>query len=146
MKKIIFLSFLFCACSPADEVRTKAIEEIMATDKAVSKTASTIGFNHALLHFAGDGFVKLTEGAYPIIGKLAFSEKIMAQKDITTLTWEPVEAEASQSGDLGFSWGNWKLVMTDTTIYGNYFSAWKKNKNGSWGMVLDGGNNTPAAK
>ena len=146
MKKITFLALLFCACEPNNELRTKAIEEILAVDKSASKTAAEIGFNHAILHFAGDGFVKFNEGAYPIIGKLAFAEKIMAQKDITTLTWEPVEAEASSSGDLGFSWGNWKFVTADTTYYGNYFTAWKKNKNGAWGMILDGGNNTPAPK
>ncbi|HXB40465.1 MAG TPA: hypothetical protein VNZ49_07970 [Bacteroidia bacterium] len=145
MKKFALLYFLFAACSPEDLSR-KATEEIMATDKAMSKTASEIGFNHALLHYSGDGFVKFNNNAYPIIGKLAFAEKIMAKKEITSLTWEPVEAEASSSGDLGFSWGNWKYVTPDTTYYGNYFSAWKKIKSGAWALVLDGGNDTPQPK
>lgn len=142
MKKFVFICFLFAACSQED-LSKKAAEEIMATDKAMSKTATEIGFNHALLHYAGDGFVKLNNGTFPVIGKLAFSEKIMAQKDIRTITWQPEDAEASVAGDLGYSWGNWKLITNDTTIYGNYFSAWKKNSNGSWGLVLDGGNSTP---
>jgi hypothetical protein len=145
MKKFTLLCFLFAACRPAD-LSKKAIEEIMATDKAMSKTATEIGFNHALLHYAGDGFVKFNNNTYPIIGKLAFAEKIMEKKEITSLTWEPVEAEASSSGDLGFSWGNWKYVTPDTTYYGNYFSAWKKTKSGAWALVLDGGNDTPQPK
>ena len=44
MKKIILLCFLFAACSPED-LSKKAAEEIMATDKAMSKTVTEIGFN-----------------------------------------------------------------------------------------------------
>jgi len=145
MKKFYFVFLLLYACAPKD-LSQQAAEEIIATDKAMSKTATEIGFNHALLHYAGDGFVKFNDNAYPVIGKLAFSEKILAQKDITTLTWEPVEAQASRAGDLGFSWGNWKYVTPDTTYYGNYFTAWKKTEKGAWAMVLDGGNNTPKPK
>src|SRR5438105_748547 len=107
MKKFVLLCFLFSACGQED-LSKKAAEEIMATDKAMSKTATEIGFNQELLHYAGDGFVKFNNNAYPIIGKLAFAEKIIEKKDLTTLSWEAVEAEASASGDLGFSWGNWK--------------------------------------
>jgi len=128
------------------DISAEAREEIINTDKAMSKTATEIGFNRALLHYAGEGFVKLSDNQYPVIGKLAFAEKIMGKKDITTLTWEPVDAEASKSGDMGYSWGNWKFVAEDTTYYGNYFSAWKKSASGAWAVVLDGGNNTPAPK
>jgi ketosteroid isomerase-like protein len=60
------------------------------------------------------------------------------------ISWEPYKAEASSSGDLGYTLGNWKLVTPDTTYYGNYYTAWKKGKDGTWKWVVDGGNNTPA--
>jgi len=31
----------------------------------------------------------------------------------------------------------------DTVIYGVYVSIWKKQKDGSWKYILDGGNTTP---
>ena len=62
------------------------------------------------------------------------------------MTWEPVKAEVARSGELGYSWGNWKFVKTDTTFYGNYFTVWKRQKGGKWKVALDGGNSTPALK
>jgi ketosteroid isomerase-like protein len=61
------------------------------------------------------------------------------------LTWVPVKAEISLSGDLGYTFGNWELFVksSDTTLYGNYVSIWKKQADGSWKYVLDAGCNTP---
>lgn len=142
MKKFLFALVLLSACGPADLSKTAA-EEIKETDRAMCKTATEIGFNHALLHYAGDGFVKFNDGKLPFIGKLAFSEEILAKKDITTITWEPEDAEAAKSGDVGYSWGYWKFVKPDTTYYGTYFTGWKKTEKGTWAMMLDGGNDTP---
>lgn len=142
MKKLIVFCLAFAACDPVD-LKTKAVEGIMAADKAMCKRAGEIGFNRALAEYACDGFVKLNNGGFPDEGKLAFVEKIAAMKPNTNVIWEPLDAEASKSGDLGYSWGNWKFVLPDTTYYGNYVTVWKKDTDGKWKMLLDGGNDTP---
>lgn len=145
----IFISalflFLLAACDPTD-LRQKAIQDVLRTDKEMCKRAVEAGFNRALMENAGDGFVKLSNGSYPIVGKLAFSEKITGKPDLKTITWFPEDADASRSGDLGYSWGNWKFASGDTTYYGNYVTIWKKDTDGKWRMLLDGGNSTPKPK
>jgi ketosteroid isomerase-like protein len=61
------------------------------------------------------------------------------------LTWEPVKVEVSISGDLGYTFGNWELYdyQRGKIRYGNYITIWRKQKDGTWRWVLDGGNTTP---
>ena len=120
--------------------------EIIKSDKAMSELAAKEGFLKAILFYANDDIVKFYEGELPIIGKSAFEQAASGKSGPKTLTWEPVKAEAAESGELGYSWGNWKFILKDTTIYGNYFTLWKKHKDGSWKVALDGGNSTPAPR
>jgi ketosteroid isomerase-like protein len=64
-----------------------------------------------------------------------------------TLNWEPVFAEMSRSGDLGYTTGPYTLKDNSATPepnrYGYYFSVWKKQADGQWKVVLDCGISTP---
>lgn len=67
-----------------------------------------------------------------------------------SLTWEPIEAVVSASGDLGYTLGRWRSrsVHADgktVTGQGKYVTIWKKQKDGSWKAAVDIGNTTPAA-
>lgn len=150
---ILLLSTAILSCStPAtqtaiqDTAPDKATmkQEIIAADKAMSEMALNDGFFKALSVYADPDFVKLNDGSFPITGKKAFDEKYSGHDGPKTLSWEPVFADVAASGDLGYSWGNWKFVQPDTIYYGNYFTAWKKQADGSWKITLDGGNDTPA--
>jgi ketosteroid isomerase-like protein len=109
----------------------------------MSNLAEKEGFFKAILSYADDNIVKLNDGQFPDIGKKAIEEKYGDNTGPKTLTWEPVNAEVANSGELGYTWGNWKFTTPDTTYYGNYFTAWKKQKDGNWKVALDGGNSTP---
>jgi ketosteroid isomerase-like protein len=67
----------------------------------------------------------------------------------TVLNWYPVYADISQAGDMGYTTG--PATFTDnrkqpaTTSYNYYFSVWKKQKDGSWKVVMDIGIETPDA-
>jgi len=121
-------------------------QEIIKTDKAMSDLAVKEGFLKAILFYADDNIVKLNEGTYPVIGKKAFEELYGNKPGPKTLTWEPLKAEAANSGELGYTWGNWKFEQQDTILYGNYFTVWKKQTDGTWKVALDGGNTTPPRK
>lgn len=118
-------------------------QELIDTDRAMSLLAEKEGFFKAILSYADDNIVKLNDGQFPVIGKSAFAEKYGDKAGPKTLTWEPVDAVVANSGELGYTWGNWKFVAPDTTYYGNYFTAWKKQIDGEWKVALDGGNSTP---
>lgn len=146
MKKellIVLVFFLSCGHQQPFDVRGLK-NEIITADKTMSDLAARKGFNHSLLAFADSNFVKLSNGHAPVIGKAAFATSFNKDKDVKTISWNPVNAAVATSGDLGYTWGNWKFVTDDTTYYGNYFTIWKKQSDGSWKVGLDGGNSTPA--
>lgn len=146
MKKIILLflcSAVIASCSNSKTDKAKAEQEIIKADRDMSALATQEGFLKALLQYADKDVVKLNDGVMPIVGKDAFAKSVGDKTGTKSLTWEPVKVEVAQSGELGYSWGNWKWSEKDTTYYGNYFTVWKKQADGSWKFVLDGGNNTP---
>jgi ketosteroid isomerase-like protein len=68
-----------------------------------------------------------------------------------SLVWKPVKGEMSASCDLGFTIGYSTTKETDAegkprTSYGHYLTVWKKQTDGSWKFVLDGGNPSPQPK
>ena len=112
-------------------------------DRQMSALAEKEGFNHAILFFADDSIVKFNEGKLPILGKKSYDSSFDKSHDTHAISWYPLAAEVAASFDLGYTWGNWKYAAIDTTMYGNYFTVWKKQADGSWKVKLDGGNNTP---
>jgi ketosteroid isomerase-like protein len=147
MKAHFILLILFVSCNQRDiDNREKLKQQITDADISMSELAAKEGFNSALLAFADTDFVKLGEGKLPIIGKAAFEKSFAKGNDVKTISWTPVEADVAKSGELGYTWGNWKYTIPDTVYYGNYFTIWKKQPDGSWKMALDGGNNTPEPK
>jgi ketosteroid isomerase-like protein len=64
------------------------------------------------------------------------------------LTWTPVHADMAASGDLGYTYGTYEFrsigkAGKPSIEYGKYVSIWKKQKDGSWKVVMDMGNSSP---
>jgi len=143
--RLLPLLLLFAACnSQPPDLSEQSRKEILQADMDMSDRAVKDGFNKALLSFADDSLVKLDDDRLPIIGKKALEASTEGKEGTKGISWKPLKAEAAQSGELGYTFGNWKFVTTDTTYYGNYFTVWKKQADGEWRWSLDGGNNTPA--
>ena len=94
--------------------------------------------------------VELPDGADMIQGKesIAKGMSFLDQKD-NHLTWTPVYADMATSGDLGYTFGTYEFRSKDkdgkpTVTYGKYASVWKKQKDGTWKVVMDMGNASPA--
>ena len=144
MKNLIISLVFIGACTPTlKDMSEQATQEIINTDKAMSDLAVREGFHTALLQFADDSLVKPEEGSLPVIGKTALEKEWAGKDDTKAISWIPFKAEASKSGDLGYTLGNWTMVNQDTTYYGNYYTIWKRQADGAWKFVVDGGNNTP---
>jgi ketosteroid isomerase-like protein len=142
MRRILIAMLFLLACNTQPKESSKtAMDEIIQADKTMSDMAAKEGFHKALLFYADDSVVKPNEGVLPIIGKTTLQNKWSAIPDNSSITWQPFKAEAS--GDLGYTIGNWKYQTKDTTMYGNYCTIWKKQPDGKWKFVFDGGNNTP---
>ncbi|CAN5420116.1 hypothetical protein BH11BAC1_BH11BAC1_02100 [soil metagenome] len=136
--------FLFGGCTQKQiDLSGQSKQEIISADLAMSDLAVKEGFHAALLAYADDSVIKPSEGEFPVIGKDALTKYWAGKEDIKTITWEPFRAEAAKSGDIGYTFGNWKFATKDSAFYGIYYTIWKKQQDGKWKFVADGGNNTP---
>jgi ketosteroid isomerase-like protein len=139
---IAFIILSSCSARPKD-ISKQATAEIIEADNAMSEMATKEGFNKTLLQYADEDVIKPAEGELPIVGKTALQQAWAGKKDNSSITWQPVRALASASGDMGYTFGIWKYAAKDTIMYGNYCTVWKKQADGKWKFIFDGGNNTP---
>ena len=98
--------------------------------------------------FAEDG-VALGNGAVPLIGKVAIARSATWSPKVYELTWDPRDAMMGPSGDMGYTWGHYEGHSKDAngnavTTSGRYMTIWRKQKDGSWKVVLDAGSTEPA--
>jgi ketosteroid isomerase-like protein len=63
------------------------------------------------------------------------------------LSWEPVVADISRAGDLGYTTGPWEYTSEGNEgapeIFGHYVSVWRKQSDGKWRVVVDVGTPHP---
>lgn len=125
-----------------------ALEAIRAADSEFAKTALKIGTGRAFGEFAAENAQIFSTPGEFITGPAAISDAFGPTGDRSTLAWHPVTGEASESGDLGFTVGN--AVYTGkredgapVVRYSKYLTVWKKQRDGSWRYVVDGGSARP---
>lgn len=126
----------------------KGAELLFQLEADFARDAALHGHDAFLTWFAEDG-VELDDGG-GIVSK-GEMRKQPAWAEGTSLTWTPVKADMSASGDLGYTYGNYVFKHKDKagkliTDYGKYTSIWKKQKDGLWKVVVDMGNSSPAPK
>jgi ketosteroid isomerase-like protein len=55
------------------------------------------------------------------------------------IAWEPDEAVISAGGDLGYTMGHATVTHPDKVEKSRYLTIWRKQPDGSWKFILDGG-------
>jgi len=144
MKSLLIPLLLLIGCThPAQDLSEQSAKEIREADIAMNAMAAKEGFNKALLAFADDNLFKPEDGEFPIVGKKALEDRYAGKEGTKEISWSPFKSEASAAGDLGYTLGNWKYVTPDTTLYGMYYTIWKKQADGKWLWSVDGGHNMP---
>jgi ketosteroid isomerase-like protein len=152
MKKLVVILLLpvvfGVAGSFAQNKESKGSALLAKLEADFAKDVAEHGHDAFVAHFAEDG-VELEAGG-------GIKTKVEMLKDSPwpadlSLAWTPVKAEMAGSGDLGYTYGNYVLKSKDkegklVTEYGKYTSIWKKQKDGSWKVVVDMGNSSPAPK
>lgn len=116
--------------------------ELLEADRAFSGLSSEEGSNHAFEAFAAREAVLLRPDHMPVEGRDAVTDLLKAREDSTfELTWEPMHARSSRSGDLGYTYGIYTLRVRETgqESTGTYASVWVC-EDGDWKWVLDTGN------
>lgn len=125
-----------------------ALEDIRAADDDFARAATTLGTGRAFGEYAAaNAQIFSTPGEF-ITGPEAISQSFGPVTDDSKLVWHPVTGEVARSGDLGFTVGY--AVFTGKRAdgapqvrYSKYLTVWKKQHDGSWRYVVDGGNSRP---
>jgi ketosteroid isomerase-like protein len=115
-------------------------KELIDTERSFSASCMQNGLKAAFLAFGDDSMVLLRRNSEPL--KAAMAKDHLTKTDFgpNILSWEPLDADISSSGDLGYTYGIYTVHLSDSVMQGTYATVWKKNKNGEWKFVLDVGN------
>jgi hypothetical protein len=123
---VIASSISFAATAQKSDGTTKSLVE---AEKNMAEMAVKSGTRAAFGTFASADALSFAPN--PVNSK----EYYNGQPDMKNLSWFPVYARVSKSGDWGFTSGRFELQGQEKG-YGDYVSVWKAI-NGKWALVLD---------
>jgi ketosteroid isomerase-like protein len=143
MKIISLLSIILLALgATAQEQEHSAVASLVEAERGFCKAAIANGIRDAFIANLADDAILFRPRA--VAGK-----KWMIDQPPRPglLTWEPIFADVSRAGDLGYTTGPSEFRRNgpgDKEVrYGNFVSVWKKQPDGKWKVVLDTGISTP---
>ena len=143
MKKMILLLLVFglvIGCGREADIGAEK-DSLMETDRQFSKLSIEKGTKTAFDYYMTDSTIMYQNRSHPIKGRDAINETMDNEG---RLEWEPFHADIGASADLGYTLGKWTYTYADSTgaekkTFGYYCSIWKKQPDGSWKFVFDGG-------
>jgi len=147
---------------PPGSLTFYAIPTVAASPKATADTLKQLEgeFMKAALAKGSEGYmsyyaddaVEVPNNGPLVPGKANIAKGMAFLDDKNNqLLWTPVGADISSSSDLGYTYGTYEFHSKDkdgkpVIEYGKYTSIWKLQKDGTWKVVLDMGNASPAPK
>ncbi|HWJ24029.1 MAG TPA: DUF4440 domain-containing protein [Gemmatimonadaceae bacterium] len=119
-----------------------ARDAVRRADSSFAALAARAGAAEAFGTWVADDGVSLGRGAALTCGREAVRRAFDAVAP-GALVWAPRVADAAASGDLGFTVGVATIRSEATSHNSKYLTVWKKQPDGQWRFVADGGNAMP---
>jgi ketosteroid isomerase-like protein len=142
MRNILFIAFWFgIALHVKAQTSSQAetpIQSLVNAELAFAKLVSDKNAHDAFLANIDDESVGIEKNSI-IKLKTQWQER---KPDGSLLTWQPVYADISSSGDFGFTTGPWQyrtLKTVDPSVFGEYVTVWRKHQDGQWKIISDFG-------
>lgn len=129
---VLALALAACATGASPESVTAA--PVVAAERAFAARAGEVGWVTAFREFtAPDGQIVQAD-------IVSAPESLAETPDdgVRTLFWQPAYAGIARSGDLGFTTGPVSFDEARTPR-GQYFTVWRRQVDGSWKWIYDGG-------
>jgi ketosteroid isomerase-like protein len=137
------LVFAALSCQQEKIDKKKEQDNLMQASRDWSAAAKQRDVKKVLDYWA-DNAVLISAGEPERNGKEALKEMVEnSLKDPNfSIGWEPISAEVSDSGDMGYLLENTKITMKDSTgkeqvMNFRGITIWKKQKDGAWKNVVD---------
>lgn len=138
MHAFVFAAALIAA-SPA-AAQTPDAAAVVAAERAFAADAPSMGIAGSFNKWSTPDAILIGGGQVLRIGEAYPDGPRPADEPL--LEWWPNFAGISQAGDMGFTTGGVQLGGRRT---GHYFTVWKRQPDGSWKWVYDGGSGASAA-
>jgi ketosteroid isomerase-like protein len=141
--RVVFLGIVLAAlasCGPGEEEGpSRALDELIASERAFAQRSLDAGMRQAFLDFLADDSVLFFPVAVP--GRQFMESR---PEPAGQLEWAPSFADISAAGDLGYTTGPYKFSTRgpDGELgppfgHGHFTSVWKRQDDGTWKVVLD---------
>ncbi|MFV3128175.1 YybH family protein [Niveispirillum sp. KHB5.9] len=121
---------------------------VMEADRAFAARAKQVGAGQAFSEYA-EARVSMLNDPVPGTDNADLAKIFSPDLEID---WGPVDGAVSVDGTLGYTWGKarYHKVKPDGTKEelppSRYVTIWRKQKDGSWKFLADGGLHAPEAK
>ena len=131
----LFVAGLSAGCASTSNVAQEK-ETLLRLDREWS--ASVKDTDKFLSYFAPDATV-YAPGMAAVSGSGPIREmwKQMTSAGPFTLEFAPGKTEVSASGDVGYTTGTYKMMMSGVAENGKYVTVWKKHGGGNWKVAED---------
>ena len=113
---------------------------LLAADRAFAAMAQSEGHDAAWRAYMAPEAKLLSSDEPPVEGAAAIAEVMAALPEGAALNWSPQEAVVAHSGELGVTWGEYRLTIPDAEPQtGRYMTVWRKDVRNEWRVILDFG-------
>jgi ketosteroid isomerase-like protein len=150
MRAFIALAFAAATLSvsaQAPDPIPESLAQMVETERAFAARALVIGWKDAFLEFFAPSAIGFAEGK-PGPAREQVAKNPDPPKDLQ-LIWEPRYGDVSASGEIGYLTGPVRNIRASRDggkpRHSNYTSVWKRQRDGSFKVVMDVGINTPSA-
>ncbi len=142
---------------PAAQTIGAGAEALAQTERDFAKKSVAEGALAAWRAFFAEDAVQLPASQGPVRGREAICAWVKSaglDEPGIVLDWWPLRAEVSQSGDLGYTFGEWEMRKKEAyagsaaklIARGKFTTVWKKQADGAWKVILDTGNEESGPK
>jgi ketosteroid isomerase-like protein len=117
-----------------------ALQSMVDTERTFSRASEEQGTRESFLAFIADDGILFRPSA--VYGKKWMLEHPVAPSPKRSLLiWQPIFAEISAAGDMGFTTGPWEFKQDindqKPVGFGQFATVWKKQTDGTWKFVVD---------
>lgn len=147
---ILVVAVAVASCNRSAPNLEGEMAALLAADAALSEAAKAKDLAKFMSFWGPDGTLML-QGAPSVSGEAAIRDAVagMMKAPGFDLSWTATRAEVSESGDLGYTTGQYSLTLTNAagvhaTDKGKFVTTWLKD-NGTWKVLDDIGNSDAPA-